>query len=246
MTVRSYPAALGCVLALGCGNRSVAQPEDAGRAPRDAATASHDSRAPVAFDLGRDFSFTANPNGPWRYGYSVENRLSVAAFKVDALAVEAGPMSIWHPSAEAGGYYPYIAKSHADISIMDATSSWALRSDQVALEASPNGQLSVIAFDVPSAGDYEITALFEGVHFRLSTTDVHVQLNDEPLFTAEIDGYAGDSAFAAEQGERPRAIYEGRLALKAQDQLSFAVGNGSNRTNTNDTTGLTLRIRQLP
>ena len=45
------------------------------------------------------------------------------------------------------------------------------------MEASNIGQYSLVRFTAPSAGIYAISARFEGVHFGLSTTDVHVLHN---------------------------------------------------------------------
>ena len=45
------------------------------------------------------------------------------------------------------------------------------------MEASNSGQYSLIRFVAPKLGTYRITARFEGIHFGLSSTDVHVLHN---------------------------------------------------------------------
>ncbi len=110
------------------------------------------------------------------------------------------------------------------------------------MEASNGGQYSVVRFTVPVAGSYQVTARFEGVHFGLSTTDVHVMHRSTSLFAADIDGYGGDPAFHATEGENPVTVYAGSVKLEAGDTVDFAVGYGTNRTHYFDTTGLFARL----
>ncbi len=113
------------------------------------------------------------------------------------------------------------------------------------MEASNTGQYSLIRFVAPKAGTYKVVARFEGVHFRLSSTDVHVLHNATSLFEAEIDGYGGDPSFHPVQGSNPAASYSGSVELSAGDTITFAVGYGQNKTHYNDTTGLSTEITML-
>ena len=110
------------------------------------------------------------------------------------------------------------------------------------MEASKTGQYSLVRFVAPTAGIYQVMARFEGVHFRLSTTDVHVLRNATSIFDADIDGYGGDPAYHAVQGTSPTAAYTGQVILKANDIITFAVGYGKNKTNSCDTTGLFAQV----
>jgi hypothetical protein len=94
----------------------------------------------------------------------------------------------------------------------------------------------------PASGAYKVTARFAGIHFRLSSTDVHVLENARSLFDADIEGYGGDPAFHKIEGASPTAAYSGRLRLKAGDMVTFACGYGRNKTHFNDTTGLFARV----
>ena len=87
------------------------------------------------------------------------------------------------------------------------------RPQEVAIEGSNSGQYGVVEFVAPFAGSYAIQAHFEGVHFRLSSTDVHVLAGDAGLFAAQINGYGGDPAFHAVEGSSPAADYEGTATL---------------------------------
>lgn len=106
------------------------------------------------------------------------------------------------------------------------------------MEASNSGQYSLIRFVAPAPGTYKVTARFEGIHFGLSSTDVHALHNATSLFDAEIQGYGGDPAFHEVEGISPTAAYSGQIDLKANDTVTFACGYGKNKTNFSDTTGL--------
>jgi hypothetical protein len=110
------------------------------------------------------------------------------------------------------------------------------------MEASNSGQYSLVRFVAPVAGTYKITARFEGIHFGLSSTDVHVLHNGTSLFDADIEGYGGDPAFHPVQGANPAAEYSGLAKLGVNDTVTFAVGYGKNKTNSCDTTGLVAQV----
>ena len=110
------------------------------------------------------------------------------------------------------------------------------------MEASNSGQYSLVRFVASKAGNYSISARFVGIHYGLSTTDVHVLKNDTSLFDADIDGYGGDPSFHQIEGSSPTAEYSDKITLKANDTITFAVGYGKNKTHYGDTTGLFARI----
>jgi hypothetical protein len=206
------------------------------------------AHAASSFDLSADFSFQKNPNEVWQYGYSATNSLDPAEFRVDKYADSSGPVGFWHPSVSSGpgpGWYPYVAFNTTKQSQMGSNNGWSVRSGQVAMEASNTGQYSLIRFVAPLSGVYQVIARFEGVHFGLSSTDVHVLHNSVSLFDADIAGYGGDPAFHAVQGASPTASYSGKVSLGANDTVTFAVGYGKNKTNYCDTTGLVAQIDLL-
>jgi hypothetical protein len=110
------------------------------------------------------------------------------------------------------------------------------------MEGSTTGQYSLVRFTAPVAGTYKVSAQFEGIHYGLSTTDVHVLHNGTSLFDADIDGYGGDPAFHKVEGASPTVSYSGQVELKANDTLTFAVGVGKDKTNSSDTTGLFAQV----
>jgi hypothetical protein len=209
------------------------------------------AQAQTIFDLSSDFSFQENPHKVWQYGYSATNSLAPDQFRVDAQSDRidvqcdsTGSTGFWHPAANKGpgpGYYPYVAFNTTKQSQVGCK-GWAVRAGEVAMEASNSGQYSLVRFVAPSAGTYKISAQFEGIHYGLSTTDVHVLHNETSLFDADIDGYGGDIAFHKVQGESPKAEYSGQVKMKADDTITFAVGYGKDKTNSGDTTGLFAQV----
>jgi hypothetical protein len=234
-----------------------AGPLETGADAPSAETGTSEGGAVREFDLGLDFSFSSNPNGSWRYGYTRGSTLAIDQFLEDAFSIHGDPAAaagFWHPSDAGGGYapsanpddggggyYPYVAENPASFTTT-YQNAWALRSGEVAMEASNAGQFSVIEFVAPQGGVYLVQTHFEGIHFRLSTTDVHVRQNDVDLFASNIDGYGGDPVVHPVQGTNPVADHQAMVTLQAGDIITFAVGFGADKTNYNDTTGLFVHI----
>jgi len=218
---------LALVVAIVCRAAAFAQPE-------------------ATWDLGAQMSFTHNPNGVWAYGYSATPSLHPDAFRPCGTSDVHDAIGFWHPTGlEAGdaGYYPYVAANSSGRARVDPTARWALRPHEVAMEASNDGRYALVRFVAPVAATYRLKARFAGVHFRLSSTDVHVLRGATSLFDADIEGYGGDPAFHGVTSRQATAVYSTRLALGAGEVLTFAVGYGRNRTHFNDTTGLVVRVR---
>ena len=206
------------------------------------------AHAATAFGLSTDFSFRDNPNKVWQYGYSATNSLDLTEFRFDKYADPTGPVGFWHPSVSSGpgpGWYPYVAYNSTKQSQLGSMKGWAVRAGEVAIEGSNSGQYGLVRFVAPVAGTYKISAQFEGVHFGLSSTDVHVLHNGDSLFDADINGYGGDPAMHEVKGSSPTAAYSGQVKLKAHDIVTFAVGYGKDKTNSCDTTGLFAHVALL-
>lgn len=195
----------------------------------------------AVYDLNCSFSLTTNPSGGWEYGFSSPG--TPDRFQPLAHADPGNPVGLWHPDARS--YYPYVAWNSTPLARVDATDSWAVRPREVAMEAAPGGGFSIARFTAPQAGVYLLQATFEGIHFRHSTTDVHVRQGATALFDAEIDGYGGHPAFHAMDGTNPSTSFSRELSLQAGDEVSFAVGVGTDAANANDTTGLMARMTRL-
>ena len=231
---------LAAAVAVGCASGDGHPVAEGGTGSADARFDAADGGIVAAYDLGGDFSISSNPNGPWRYGSTQCAALTAASFVLDALPVDAPPIGFWHPSD--ADYYPYVAGNETATTATDPTNSWAVRAREIAMEASADARYSVVQFVAPAAATYDVQADFTGIHVRLSSTDVHVLLGEAPLFDASIDGYGGDPALHAVEGQNPHAGYQATMPLALGDVLSFAVGVGPDGTNSNDTTGLMVHI----
>jgi hypothetical protein len=195
----------------------------------------------ATFDASKNFSPKKNPNKGWQYGYSETHSLEPGDFRLDKSTGSLGKIGFWHPSVSdhpGPGYYPYVSHNQASTIQLGSSNGWSARAGQITMEASNTGQYSIVRFVTPKTGKYRVTANFEGVHFGLSTTDVHVLHNETSLFEAEIDGYGGDPAVHKVEGASPKADFSGEVELKKGDTVTFAVGYGKNHTNYGDTTGL--------
>lgn len=186
--------------------------------------------------------FDKNPSGNWQIGYSLHDNLSMADFRLCKFADSSNAINMWHPGAGSGGYYPYIGQNRTTTTQIDATNSWAAKPGEIVMEGSNSGQYSMVRFVVPATGQYKVKATFEGVHSRISTTDVHILLNDQHLFDDIIEGYGGDPVLSEQKGAHPVASWASSIHLSKGDILTFAIGYGSNKTFYNDTSGLLLSI----
>lgn len=199
----------------------------------------------TTFDPAAEFSLNANPNHVWQYGYSETHSLDPGQFRLDKYSATVGLIGFWHPDTAdkpGPGYYPYIAYNTTRQTQYGSSNGWSIRPGEIAMEASNTGHYSLLRFIAPESGAYDISARFAGVHFGLSTTDVHVLHNAVSLFDADIQGYGGDPAFHKIEGASPTAAWSGQVELKANDTITFACGYGKNETHFSDTTGLIARI----
>jgi len=195
-------------------------------------------------NLSPNISFTTNTNNDlWQVGYSADTTLSLDQFQLCTYADTSDIIGLWHPNQnKVNGYYPYVGQNKDTIAHISPTTGWSVRGHQFAIEASNRGQYGLLRFKAPFDGQYRIKAIFEGVHFGLSTTDVHVLVNSTHLFNDFIEGYGGDSTFHIIEGAHPSTSYENLILLRKNDIITFAVGYGKNKTHYYDTTGLLVAV----
>ena len=205
----------------------------------------NNSQPVIPLVISTDLSFEKNPSGNWQIGYSINDTIAPGQFQLSNFVDTSYIIGLWHPASGPSGYYPYIGQNRAKTTQVDVSNSWAAKAGEIVMEGSNSGQYSMLRFIIPVSGRYKIKAVFEGIHFRISSTDVHILLNSQSLFNDIIDGYGGDSLFHVITGTHPNASYEGTIQLNKNDILTFAVGFGVNKNNYNDTTGLLLYIEEV-
>ncbi len=200
-------------------------------------------RKPVAIAGG--ISFAQNPSGDWQVGYSADTSLALDQFRLSTYADTSHVIGMWHPASGPSGYYPYVGQNRDTVTTVEPNGHWAARVRQIVMEASGTGQYSIGRYVVPVSGRYVVSATFEGIHYNLSSTDVHILMNDTHLLDDQIDGYGGDPAYHAITGTHPSSVYLDTLQLQQHDIITFAVGYGANKTNYNDTNGLLVWLERL-
>ena len=145
-----------------------------GDAPTDS-TADGDG-APDAgkrFDLAADFPGTANPNGPWTYGWAATLAGSLTVYpKLEKNAV--GP--IWNDPANNSLGTPSAWKNNSSGIL------YGVPVGMVSLHPGQAGEYSVVRFKAPAAGTYSASVKF----FSGDTgeTDAKVYVNGTSVFTS--------------------------------------------------------------
>jgi len=167
------------------------------------------------FDLSRDFSATANPNGPWSYGYAEELDGSFAL--------------LTHPDSSLPQFTFWAKNSYEPVAVYHNSSSTTaqVEDDQGVFPPGTtwfgpgnNGNpdnYGVIRFTAPAGGgSYQLRTSVETVFTGpiCGDTDFHVLLNGVVLYSSEIAANAG-------------ANFETNLTLQADDVIDFAVGRGA-------------------
>ncbi|HPP53715.1 MAG TPA: alpha-galactosidase, partial [Thermoguttaceae bacterium] len=95
----------------------------------------------------------------------------------------------------------------------------------------PKGEYSVVRFQAPEAGQYQVQAKMLGIDQK-ATTDVHVLAGARSLFTGQID-------MAQKKTE---VQYQGQITLEKGQTLDFVVGWGNGNYYC-DSTGLEVQIQ---
>lgn len=178
----------------------------------------------VANDVWVDFSTTANPAGPWSYGWSDD--AGVTFHRNETNAVSPGNLATW--SSASGGGSRVAASPIDSVSHEGGTN---LSAGSLSLLPGSGGRSAVVRYVAPAAGTYEMSAHFWGQSgyggTPVTTTDVRVRVNGALTFADSIN-VAGNATAAA---------WKGGLPLAAGDRVDFVVGDGGNGA-ANDATGL--------
>jgi len=183
------------------------------------------------FDASADFSFTDNPNGVWRYGWSETLGSEFNLFSQVGHPISSS-IDAWN-SPELFSV-PSIEYNNTGTIVSDP----ALRifqPGQVALHPGSIGQYSILRWIAPEAGDYTLNASFMGLDTNGGSTDVNVLLNGESLFGDFVVGF----------GAASMKSFANTIAVSSGDIVDFAVGYGQNFTFWNDTTGVNATISKL-
>ena len=185
-----------------------------------------DAKAPQ-FDAAADFSHERNPNGPWSYGSASRpgEFLLFPQRKTDAMVRR------WGPSREV--VFPDVHRNLAGkVVFRDGA---LMPGDSLILR--PGHQLlhpttySVVRFTAPSHGAYRFRGQFEAVSLDYGGTTQVILHGARKL---------AENTFINAHGQ----IWEFDLRqdLRPDECVDFLVGNSPNGDNSNDSTGLIVKV----
>ena len=124
-------------------------------------TGASPSAAPRTFDAEAEFSATANPNGPWRYGWSrTVGSPFVLDVRTDGMTTWSGPV---HAPSTLGSFFPNIA--HHDAALF--------------LRPGPNDEFAVLRFTAAVAGTYILDTVVRSI--GLNNSAAYILLDGETI-----------------------------------------------------------------
>ena len=166
-----------------------------------------------SYDAAKDFvaqatGTPANPNSVWSYGQKATQTAALTLYG-------AANGDTW----SAGGFPLIMANITSDVTHPFNTAT--LKPGQLLLHPGAKGEISVVRFTAPAAGNYNLVANFAGASgfngTQLTTTDVSVTVNGKLLFTGNINvGGKGNTSTFSDGGQ-----------LVKGDTIDVAVGFGN-------------------
>lgn len=194
-------------------------------------------------DPARDFSPTANPNQPWKFGWIQAGPINTSF--LDDAAPENGAL-FPPPAALEGTTHVYRVGAIADFSELLFNSSPALRATftgdnaslidlsprQIALVPSMTEEHTVLRWTAPENGRYAISGTFTGVENTPSTTAVNIYHGATSLFSGTVGTFLGEGVSFTDD-----------VQLTAGDKVDWIVGSGAGHVN--DHTGLVASVALL-
>lgn len=188
--------------------------------------------AQYSFDLASDFSASANPNGPWSFGWMSSNSVFFpysTQFAAYGLALKEWRGTF--PSND-GSAPPDVMLNPTDAAIIVSDTTWLPH--QVTFHPGKNGEQSVIRWTSPLAGTVRLEAAFEG-RSGFATSGIEIYRNNDMLFSGVVSG----------TGEASRISLNTNLAVQVGSLIDFRVNYGNGNW-TSDTTQISALIISVP
>ena len=184
------------------------------------------------FDLSRDFSITANPNGVWSYGYETALGSPLVLFQYPKTNFTDNGVAIWAWEKQA----PDVAGVYHNPS---TTQTGVSQGGDAQIEPKTTyfypgrpgfvDNFGVIRFTAPAGGSgtYRLEAQVRPVYNTLQRdTDFHILRNGAELYGVSLNGSA-------------TGRYSNEVALAAGDVIDLAIGRGAD--NSFDFSGLKIQ-----
>lgn len=190
--------------------------------------------ATILADFAADFSTTSNPSGPWTYGSRTTLGASPTLSTDHSSYGANSEILAWNP---AGTLWPIVGLNTTGSTVEFGTGTIIVSAArQGLLHPGPTGAFANVRYTAASDFTADLFVQFAGLDRTGTTSDVHILLNGQSLFSSTIDAFGAT------------ATYTTNLHLTQGDLLDFAVGWGNNGTYFNDSTGFfaTLSTADTP
>lgn len=166
----------------------------------------------TVWSIGNDFSATANPNGPWSFGWSATPAGALTLFT----PLETGNgLAQW--SGRLDGFQtPTLVHNATSATISPGSTALPYAAGASVLHPGPNGEFAIAQWTAPIAGTFALATAFSNGDTVGATTDISVLRNSTVLGTGSVT--SGNSyLFSANP-----------VTLAPGDTLRFVVGTGGN------------------
>jgi hypothetical protein len=192
------------------------------------------SSTAIAADAVQDFSNSANPNGPWSFGWAAVLGGAFNLYTNHNVNHFVSGLDDWWLGS-CGDVSPAVTHNTTGSPVDSGTVT--IPPDVLNLHPGCAGQYSIVRWTAPAAGPYQIQGRFQGNDHNPTTTDVHIRLNSSTtLFDNEVSTYGIGTAIPFSLARQ----------LNAGDTIDFTVGYGTDGRFDYDSTGLAATITPIP
>lgn len=181
------------------------------------------------YDLAGDFSFAANPQGAWSYGYAGAPGAEFHPYASKRISDEG--FSLWYGTTD--NYTPGLLKNETGAPYTNTTHSITWAAGDITLHPGRNGACSVARWTAPAGGAVTFSATFTLIDAQAEDVDIHVLQNNESLYAGTLAGYMGTQTFDQ----------TGPLTVASGDTIDFVVGYGPGGSFLNDTTRVSAGLQ---
>jgi len=182
----------------------------------------------TAWSISGDFSATANPNGPWNFGWSGTPAGALTPF---TLLPTGNALTQW--SAQFDRFNtPTLVHNATSATVSPGGTALPYAAGASVLHPGPNGEFAIAQWTAPIAGTFALATAFSNGDTVGATTDISVLRNSTVLGTGSVT-FGTSYLFSANP-----------VTLAPGDTLRFVVGNGGNGHNF-DSTFVSAQITAL-
>ncbi len=166
----------------------------------------------TVWSIGNGFSATANPNGPWTFGWSATPTGSLTLF---APVATTNGLTLW--SGQLDGFNtPALAHNATTETLSPGGTARPYAAGASVMHPGPNGEYAIAQWTAPVAGTFALATAFSNGDTVGATTEISILRNGTLLGTGSVDS-GTHYLFSANP-----------VTLGAGDTLRFVVGTAGN------------------